>query len=196
MKLLAKSLLVFMAWGTMTSVVASSDPDLAGKVTIKEMGESKVQLIFKNDLPENVQVQILNEKNREVFSETIRHQNAFKKPYDLSQLPYGTYTFKVQVDNEAMVHEVDHQAPRFPGNVKVLTEATGKKKTKFMVLGPYSKDFTLRIYDDKDHLILQESIKSEGNYAKVYSFRGTRSKTAEFILTDKSRVIHSSKVEL
>ncbi len=195
MKLLAKTLIVFMSWGTLNSVIAA-DPTLSAKVTIKELGESKVQLIYTGDENENIVVQIYDNRDRKIFGETIRNRRGFKKPYNLSQLPYGRYTMQVEVDDETMKHTINHTAPAFPGNVKVSLKATDDNQYRLLVMGPSTKDFTLRIYDDHDRLILSEPIKSEGNFGKVYTFKGTRSKTAHFVIADKIQVVHTKKVEL
>lgn len=196
MKLLAKALIITLVMGPIGSALAKESTKLEAKVTFKKLDEGKVELVYISKDKENLIVQIYNQKDQKIFKEVIQNTKGFKKPYNLRELPYGQYKFEVLVNQEKVVYEVEHARPEYPGNVKVLLDQKEDHKFKFMVMGPKPKDFTLKVFDDNNQLLLEEAIKTEDNFGKVYNFKGIRSNNIQFVLLGKDQVIHSRNVKL
>ncbi len=196
MKLISKSMLAALIWTATGPVLANEKPLSEEQITLKTLNQNRVELTYVGEAPENFSVKITNDRNQKVFQEYIRNKSSFKKPYDLSNLPYGEYKFEIKVNDQRFVREVSIQAPEFPGNVKVNLTGIEHHKVKYMVMGPESKEMNLRIYDDKNQLLLEEWVVTSGNFGKVYAFKDTQSHHVQFVLSDNGNVIHREKVRL
>ena len=196
MKVLAKLLMMTLVLGVTNPILAKENSLLETLVTLKELDKGKVQLTYIGKAPEKLHVFIFDESNREIFKETIRSKRGVKKPYDISNLPYGEYRFEVRVADEIVIHNVNHVAPEYPGKVKLMVTPLDESKFAMMVMGPENKDFKLQIYDESNKLLFQESIHQTGNFGKIFSLRKTRAKTARVVLINRNGVVQSKTISL
>lgn len=196
MKPIAKSLIMLAALFTINNAVAKEDATLASSITFKDAGTGLVELIYNGSIQGQLTVEIFGKKSKPLFKEVIKNQEKFKKPYNLKQLPYGAYTIRVSTKDENVEHKVNYSAPEFPGKVKVMVETRKEDAFRYLVFGPEEKDLKLFIYDDQDRILHREAIKTEANFGKIYSFRGTDTENLQFILIKDGEVINEQKVRL
>ncbi len=126
----------------------------------------------------------------------IRSKTGIKKPYNITGLPYGKYRFEVRVADETIEHKINHEAPIYPGNAKLMVTSLNESKFKMMVVGPEFKDFKLWIYDEGGNLLFQESFQQSGNVGRIFDLKATRSRTVELVLIHKDKVVQSKLIKL
>ncbi|GJM30028.1 MAG: hypothetical protein DHS20C17_26630 [Cyclobacteriaceae bacterium] len=196
MKVLAKLLVItFLAVGSQP-LLAREVNSLEALVSVKKVEQGRVQLAYYGKSPENINVQIINEKDKQVFRENIKSKRGIKATYNISELPFGTYVFKVQVASEVITHRVIHEAPEYPGNVVLQAAAIGENKVKMMILGPGYKDFKLRVYDENNRLIYQELVKQSNNFGKVLNLKGSKVNSVKLVLSDRKEILQRQTIAL
>lgn len=196
MKVLAKLLVITFLSVAVQPLLAKEANSLETLVSVKKLEEGKVQLSYYGKSPEKVHVQIINEMDKPVFKETINSKYGIKKPYNLSQLPYGEYVFEVRVADEIITHRVMHKAPMYPGNVVLQATACGNNKIKMMIMGPGHKDFKLRVYDENNKLIYQEQINQSNNFGKVLILEGPEVNSVKLVLSNQKEILQRKTVEI
>lgn len=196
MKVLVKlTVMAFLVVAT-SPLMAMADNSLETLVSFKDLEPGKVQLAYYGKNPEKVHVQIYNEENKQVFKETIVSKKGIRKPYNLQQLPYGEYKIEVRVADETTVHKVKHEAPRYPGQVKLQAAAFGEDKVKMLVMGPNYKRFKLRIYDEHNELLYQYDIRQKDNFGRVLNLKGSKAKSVRLVLSNNREILQRTTVNL
>ena len=177
-------------------LLANDENSLETLVSVKNLEPGKIQLAYYGKTPEKVHVQIYDQENKQVFKETINSKKGIKKPYNLRQLPYGEYKIEVRVAEEITVHKVKHEAPKFPGRVKLQAAAFGDNKIKMLVMGPNYKEFKLRLYDDNNELLYQYDISQKDNFGRVFNLEGSKAKTVRLVLSNNREILQRTTVNL
>lgn len=196
MKVLVKlSVVAFMVLAA-NPIWANEDNSLNELVSIENIEPGKVQVAYYGKSPEVVRVSIYNEDNKAVFNENIKSVTGIKKPYNLKELPYGEYQFKIRVNDEVIVHHVKHEAPMYPGNVIMQAESFGEGKIKTMLMGPGVKDFKLRIYDQDNKLLFQQDINQKENFGRVFNFQESGAKKVSLVLSNNHQILQRKDINL
>jgi len=196
MKVLRKLLAIAFLTIAASPLMAKTENSIESLVSVKKIEPGKVQIAYYGKSPEKVHVHIYNEKNQEVFKETINSKRGIKKPYNLRELPYGDYKFEVKVANEVTVHNISYEAPKYPGNVVMLASACGQGKIKTMLMGPGQKDFKLRIYDEHNRLLFKQEIRQQGNYGKVINIQDPRVRKVRLVLSNHRDILQEKTINL
>ena len=196
MKLLAKLIVMAFITGSTYPMLANETNSLETLVSVKEIAQGKVQLAYYGKAPEKIHVRIYDEKDKEIFKETIKSVKGIKKPYNISQLPYGAYRFEVKVENETTVHNISHEAPAYPGNVKIVARSFAQDKFKMMVMGPGYKDFKLRVYDQNNQLLFQQKIDQNENFGRVFNLNGSNARTVRLVLSNQTGILQTKIITM
>jgi hypothetical protein len=75
------------------------------KVKIEALEAKKFQLVMVGQPTEGIQVDILDNSNRVVYSDYIQAQSSFRKVYNLSQLQSENFKFEVKSQNKIITTE-------------------------------------------------------------------------------------------
>ncbi len=196
MKVLVKSTLMALLVLTSNLLFANVENPPEALVSVKILEPGKMQLAYYGKSPEKLMVNIYNEDNQRIFNETIQSENGIKKPYNLKELPYGEYKVKVRVDGKVSMHKVMHEAPKFPGKVKMVATACEQGKIKMLLMSPYYKNFRLRIYDEDNELLFQQDIRQKNNYGRVFNFEEHKTKSVRLVLSSDREILQRKTVNL
>lgn len=195
MKVLTKIIMMALMAGSVQPILAN-DKSLDDLVKINDTEHGKVQLTYYGNTPEKIYVRIYDEEDKRIFSETIKSKAAITKPYNITRLPYGEYRFEVQVEDEVTIRKIMHEAPQYPGNVKLMTKVFAEDKFKMMVMGPGYKKFKLSIYDDQNELLYQGNISQQENFGRVFNLNGTKANAVKLVLSNENGVVQSKTIDL
>ncbi len=190
--LMTMAFLVFAA----NPLLAKEENSLETLVSVKVLEPGKVQVAYYGKATEVVRVSIYDNNDKAVFEESIRSTGGVKKPYNLRELPYGNYKFKVRVNDEFTVHDVEYKAPMYPGNVKMQVKAIDGDKIKMMVMGPGYKDFKLRIYNENNKLLHQQVVRQKDNYGRVFNLKGTNTQSVKVVLSNNTQILQRKTINL
>ncbi|UII23369.1 T9SS type A sorting domain-containing protein [Fulvivirga ligni] len=138
-------------------------------VNVKMSSDNDVYtLYYRGEDAKKVSVEIISPAGKIVFSESIKANGSFKRPYNLSELPAGNYTLKVTDHNGTTTETIQH------GNT-----TTGSSSINFISLRPVDKKYQLTIISDKSvakvrifqngYEIYSDMKKIENGYSEVYN---------------------------
>ena len=168
----------------LSSAVFASEGESTTAKASTEVRKSETQvfnLVYKGATSERVDVRIVDENDNILFSESIKNLNAFARPYNLSQLPEGTYTIKVTDSNGTKVHEIHN----YKNPAKVVEKSLHFVRLTKVTDGKYQltignqgvNDAQIEIYDNNQNLLYRNTELLNGNYAKVYNLQQVDAKT-------------------
>lgn len=154
---------------------------VAGQVNAKEMEPkspvgmsvlkrgSIVKLFYRGEQPGKVKVKIFNESGQVVFSETMQNTENFMRPYNFSTLPEGEYVIELSDEQATRTQKVSHEKIK----AKRIAHLTRLKddECKYILAVPNAgRDaLTVRIYDENQRMVYQDTQIIDGDFAKVYN---------------------------
>ena len=179
-----KTLVIAALLTVLSSAVFASEGESTTAKASTEVRKSETQvfnLVYKGATSERVDVRIVDENDNILFSESIKNLNAFARPYNLSQLPEGTYTIKVTDSNGTKVHEIHN----YKNPAKVVEKSLHFVRLTKVTDGKYQltignqgvNDAQIEIYDNNQNLLYRNTELLNGNYAKVYNLQQVDAKT-------------------
>jgi hypothetical protein len=169
MKLIMASILAFsVSVSAMANTVGSVDPKAT--VSLKKVGETKIQLTYGSVPEGTVLVKIFDEKNFLIQNDRISVKNAFTKKYDFSKINEGKYHMEVY-DQDGMVEQLalDFTEKKSEPIVYSKLEKMEGDKYKLVVNSLLPSDLTVFIYED-NRLIHEEKLEDIKGFQKMYVF--------------------------
>lgn len=143
-----------------------SPKSVSGMAVVKSNATS-YKLIYKSEFASDVKVQIFDQKNALVFSETIRKSNGFARPYNFESLAEGEYTIRINNGSSWLTETVDYRA----GRVEKLAHLVPLKDGRYLltVAGKGEDELTVRIFDKEGETIYSKINKVEGDFGQIYN---------------------------
>ncbi|HMP98375.1 MAG TPA: hypothetical protein PKC24_01250 [Cyclobacteriaceae bacterium] len=165
-------------------------PATLAVVEYKKTGIYKV--IYKGEKSGKVKLSIYDAKHNLVFTENLVKTNAFMRPYNFSGMPEGIYFIEIEGANGKLVERVQFTGGRIEKTVNV-TRLTGKDTRYLLTVAAKEQDeITIRVFDETDHLVHEETATIDGDFAKVYNLQKLNGRFTMQI-TDKYGVVKSLK---
>ena len=144
-------------------------PKTTSGMAVVKTTSTSFKLIYKSEEATDVKVRIFNSKNTLVFSETIRKSNGFARPYNFENLSDGEYTIKLDNGSNSLTQKLEFHTAE---NTK-LAHLTHMKDGKYLlsVAGKGEDRLSIRIFNERGELVLNQSEPVYGNFAQVYDLR-------------------------
>ena len=103
----------------------------------------------------------------------IANESRFVRPYNFSEMPFGTYTLRITEAQETITKQIYHGAQTLveaqkSGVAKVSVVAKEAQKFELSVLGNNNGPVQLTIYNESDKIIFEDNIQETGSYRKQY----------------------------
>ena len=131
-----------------------------------------VKLFYRGEHSSKVKVTIYNEKGNVVFKEVLQQTEHFMRPYNFAALPDGEYTIEINDESGRRFQRVAYAKPR-EERVAHLTRLNKRGNRYMLTVRNSGKDaLTVRIFDQQNTVIFQETQKVQGDFAKVYDLNG------------------------
>jgi len=176
---------------TVISTVALAKEDAQVKVfAASEAGVYHV--IFAGNTAQKVNITIYNARNERLYTETVKAEAGFKVPVNLKALPYGVYTVELTAGEEVYRETVLYR-PNAHNVGVVYAQEDGKVKVN--VTGADGKEVRVLIYDENNHLLVEDSIEGQFNFGRVYNFEGTGLHKAEVVVAYQNKVVSDQTVK-
>lgn len=178
-----KTFSILMMLMIVSSVVFARRLDNPGSSMAVFKNGSTFKLLYKGTPNTDVKIQILNDDNEIVFSEKIKNEDGFLRPYNFTELPEGNYRFQLTDVNGRQTEQVNYRK-EINGKVAHLLRVGGSNE-KFILSVPNKGTdiLTVTIYDGENAVLYTEREKITGDFAKVYTFKGFRGNVT-FNVTD------------
>lgn len=152
---------------TLTLAVAEGDyPESVSGMRVLRQDESSYKLIYKSVEKSDVKVQIFNEKNALVFTETIRHSDGFSRPYNFASLPEGSYTIKLDNGSNWLTETVDYKFGRSEKLAQLIKLGNGKYL--LTVPGKGRDNVSITVYNAEGTAIHRGNHNVSGDFSQVF----------------------------
>jgi hypothetical protein len=154
-----------------------------------------VKLFYRGEQSGKVKVTIFNERGDVIYREILANTDQFMRPYNFSSLPQGEYTIELKDEQGRRVLQVNHKFSQEKRTAHLTR--LNDHENKFMLAVPNEgpDDLQIRIMDENNAVLYQETEHIEGDFAKVYQFRHVTGPHV-FEVSDKmgrvSRLVKSS----
>lgn len=178
-----RNVILAMLFTVMSVAVYATDGEksstsAAPKVEIST-GESDVyRVLFMGKSDAKTVINIWNDENRLVFTETIKKVNAFVRPYNFSQMPDGVYTLEViegsTVSKRMIYHGSVAPVIEVPANLNIVKVAplAGKDNVyKITIINSGDAKANIRILDANQKVVYSSAESFKRTFCKLYNFK-------------------------
>ncbi|MEQ9098968.1 MAG: hypothetical protein RIF36_09895 [Imperialibacter sp.] len=127
-------------------------------------------LRFDADSPGQVTIKIANEKGNTLMKEKIAYTTSFERPYNLQDLPDGTYRMTVERDGKVIEETIQHvknrSAVRAIYDVDVEEVSSGKYQLVVKKTGHQA--VKVKITDKNGVIFFNGAIDEMGSFSKTF----------------------------
>ena len=150
------------------SFAGTNELSKTSKFQVVENTESRYDLYYVSENSSNVVVRILDTNGNVMNSDKIIDVKAFKRTYNLKDLPTGSYKIEVKNNEGKAAQIIFHNPIKNSSLHTIVGKLPNVNKFKVLV-GPSNMDIPVEVnvYNDKGQLLMHETINSNG-FSKVY----------------------------
>jgi len=189
MKKILSVLVVLMVVSSVVFARRMENPSTANGVAVVKSGTT-FKLYYKSEQQSDVKVSILNSSNKVVFSEVLKKVGGFVRPYNFSNLPEGDYSIEIADKNGRQVERINYQNSSTEKLAHLLKISGSEGKYLLTLSNKEANDITVRIYDDSNNIIYNQTEEIDGDFAKLYNLEKFSGKFT-FEITDGKGITKS-----
>ena len=172
-----KSLLIaaLVVVSATVSAFAKEEPTNAGLAIVPVKGSQTFKIIYKSENAGTTKVKIYNAESKVIFSESVSNAGGFILPLNFAGLTAGEYTIELADATGTKTEKVTFQpVAKSKLNVHV---AKMNEEGKFLlaVANTTNEVITVKIYDNFNNLVYNETKELNGDFAQVYSLKNATS---------------------
>lgn len=163
---------LFFALLVAVSATASAN-DFPGLTVVSLKGSEVFRVIYKGATPGKVKFNILDAKGKTILAQTVDGANGFIMPVNFKGLDSGDYTFEI-IDNGEKYSEKVAYTP-FYDLKKIHVSKIIKEEGKFLlaIANAQNEPISVKIYDETQRLVYNESKTLSGDFAQVFAIEDT-----------------------
>lgn len=156
--------------------------------------EKRFKLIYQSPVVENVQIQLMDEKQSVIYTEVVSETNGFVKSFDLTSMPEGTYLVKVESKDYSYTQPVKVTA--WKAEKLHFSVIESDSKYAFVGKNDSKEDITLFILDQEGNSLYEEEIKAGEEVKKMYNLEKVFGQKASFAIYGEAGLIKEKVFEL
>jgi hypothetical protein len=139
---------------------------------VKKAGSS-YKLIYRSPEILDVTITILNEKNVQVFKETVKKSSGFIRPYNLENLPAGSYTFEINRENFKGTELVKEESADSESETLKLSALIKIQDGQYLLTAPSKEKekLSIKISTENGDMLYNESVMTKGAFVQLYSIK-------------------------
>lgn len=150
--------------------------------------ETGFKLFYKGNKPSDVTVKIYDKNGDQVFSETLKNQDSFMRPYNMNTLTEGEYTVELSSSEGKAKEKITHSTKEETGRMMDLVRVKDSDKYLLRVANKGNELLDVKVYDAFDKLVYENDEKISGDFAKLYDL-GRIGTNFRFQVTDRSGAV-------
>lgn len=146
------------------------------KVRVSKDSSSVFKVYYSSADAKKVKINIYNENEEIVFSEVIKNENGFVRPYNMSNLPSGSYKFEI-VDNED-IRAYEFSYGIIPSKKDDFVAFVNQFSNNRFFLGLASnteEEFTIKIYDANSNEVYNSTETVKNQFSQLFNLENTSS---------------------
>ncbi len=162
------------------SAIGKEEPTKAGLAIVPVKGSQTFKIIYKSENTGTTKVNIYNAESKVIFTKIVSNEGGFILPLNFNGLTAGEYTIELTDATGTKTEKVNFQ-PTAKSKLNVHV-AKMSEEGKFLLAVANTKNevITVKIYDNFNNLVYNESKELSGDFAQVYSLKsGSASYTFE-----------------
>lgn len=184
MKKILSLVIVLIAIAQVGVYAKETKPDSPIGVSVIKHG-AIVKLFYRGEQAGTVKITIYSENGHIVFRERMENTENFMRPYNFTSLPEGNYTIELADEKGKRVEHVNHSTPQIK-RVAHLSRLHNEDNTYLLAVPNQGEDaLTVKIYDEHNKILYQETESISGNFAKLYTLTHSQGQHT-FEIKDKS----------
>lgn len=143
------------------------NPKSTSGMAVVKSNAMSYKLIYKSELASDVKVQIFDQGNALVFSETIRKSSGFMRPYNFESLSEGEYTIRIDNGSNWLAETVNYRTGRIEKLAHLVPLSDGRYL--LTVAGKGQDQLNIRIFDKEGEAIYSALNKVDGDFGQIYN---------------------------
>lgn len=163
---------VVLVVASVMSAIAGESPN-KGFVVYRVTGSEVYKVVYKGESHGLVKLNVYNDKNALVYSESFVATTGFIRPLNFVGLQVGEYTFELVDAQGKLMEKVTYANTAAPKQAAIHISKLQSEKSKYMVAinDASVNQVEVSIYDANDNLVHKEVKKLEGKFAQVYTVK-------------------------
>lgn len=166
---------------TAAALVVATGMAMASKNTNKATKASQVKILqteaagiynlrFAAESAGQVTVKITSQQGNVLLKEKIAYKNAFERPYNLQNLPDGTYTISVEKDGTVLEERIHHvkNLPLKKSAYNIDVNEVGDHKYELVVKKEGHQAVKVKISDKNGFIYFNDVIDQQGSFSQVF----------------------------
>lgn len=183
-----KKIMLFAA--LLTVISAASFATGGNDVKVISDSSAVFKLYYSKPLVAKVKVKIFNAEGEKVFSESIKNENGFVRPYNMSSLPAGTYKFEIDDNTEIetfefVYAEVKTQEAAVVANIVKMDEG----KFFLGVSSTNNDKVQIDIYNDSNEVVYSAEEVVANQFGQLYNLQSVKSKRFTLVVKHNGNVV-------
>lgn len=146
-------------------------------MTVTSTSANVFKISYKAEAAENVKISIYDGNNQLVFVEVLSNVASFVRPYNFTEMSEGQYTIVVANKNGKQAEKVTYIANKVESFISVSEVANAENKYMLNVTNNGSEDVFVRIFNNENTLVHEQSVKVTGSFGLIYNLNNVKSAT-------------------
>ncbi len=168
-----KSLLIaaLVVVSAAVSAIGKEEPTKAGLAIVPVKGSQTFKVIYKSENVGTTKVNIYNAESKVIFSEVVSNTGGFILPLNFNGLQSGKYTIELIDATGTKTEKINFQ-PAAKSSLSVhVAKLSEEGKFLLAVANTKNEVITIKIYDNFNNLVYNESKELNGDFAQVYALK-------------------------
>jgi hypothetical protein len=146
-------------------------------MTVTATSANVFKISYRAEVAENVKISIYDNNNQLVFVEVLSNVASFVRPYNFTEMSEGQYTIVVANKNGKQAEKVIYTANKIESFISVSEVANAENKYMLNVTNNGSEDVFVRIFNNENTLVHEQSVKVTGSFGLIYNLNNVKSAT-------------------
>lgn len=163
---------------------ASGNGTESVRASVMPFSETRYKVFYTAAEADVVKIRIRNAAGDLVRMDRIKNEGGFVKPYDLSQLDKGTYTFELTDQHGVITKDVEVSEKASKETFSMVVNVLEDNKYRLIVDQSEKLPISLTIYNAEGDIIHKEKYSDISGFSRVYDLSKFNSKNFRFEVAD------------
>lgn len=147
-------------------------------VAVVKTKESVFKVMYQALEKSTVQVRIANAEGEIVFKESFKNTDGFVRPYNLSELPKGSYSVTVDNGTTIRTEMIEYSEPVAEKTIR-FEQVADQNKIAVTAFASRASELVIKVLDDQKRELFNESYRVNGQFGKLFNVKNATSYTIE-----------------
>lgn len=145
-----------------------------GMTVVSVKGSEVFKVIYKGSVEGKIRLNILDEQGNKIYSESFSGVGGFILPVNFKGLRAGNYTIEIVHNAGIYQEEVSYKPVADSKNIHVSNLRRENGKYLLTITGANNEAINVKIYDEEQRVVYNETKTLSGDFAQVYRIENPR----------------------